>query len=160
MAAGSLRRLKRQVGDVEIVYVPEVEIRPKVGDMFATEQVELAGEDLYRLIHAGQIAMRENVKGQTTWGEQIKLARHVASGIPVDFFAICASSWFNYLVCRTGPKESNVAICMAAEKRGMQWRPYSAGFLCAETGVIIPMRSEQEVFETVGLPYREPKDRV
>jgi DNA polymerase/3'-5' exonuclease PolX len=159
IASGSLRRLKRLVGDIEIVYCPRKETRPKKGDMFASEETDLADEQLFREINAGSLAMRLNIKGQTTWGEQIKLARHVKSGIPVDFFPICEASWENYKVCRTGPKESNVAICMAAEKRGYQWKPYSAGFMDLNSLEIVPMRSERDVFEFVGLPYFDPQDR-
>jgi DNA polymerase/3'-5' exonuclease PolX len=160
IAAGSLRRLRRLVSDVEIVYCPRKETRPKKGDMFAVEEIDLADEQLFREINAGRLSMRPNVKGQTTWGEQIKLARHTSTGIPIDFFPICEASWENYKVCRTGPKESNVAICVAAEKRGYQWKPYSAGFMDVNTMEIVPMRSERDVFEFVGLKYLEPKDRM
>ena len=159
IVAGSIRRLKPEVGDIEFVYVPKKETRPDSGDMFASNSVDLADEKLFGLINSGVLAMRKNVKGQTTWGDQIKLARHVETGIPIDFFPIPEASWWNYVVCRTGPKESNVAICMAAEKRGLQWKPYTAGFMDVATMQIIPVFSECEVFEKVGLPYYEPKDR-
>jgi DNA polymerase/3'-5' exonuclease PolX len=157
--AGSVRRLKPHVSDIEIVYVAKTENRGINGDMWAREDVDLANEQLSRMIDSGQIRRRLNIKGQTTWGDQIKLAELAKCHIPVDFFPICEASWFNYLVCRTGPKDSNVAICMAAEKRGLQWKPYSAGFMDVATMEIKPVHSEREVFETVGLPYFEPKDR-
>lgn len=44
------------------------------------------------------------------WGEKNKLAVHVRTGIPVDFFAATEANWWNYLVCRTGGEQNNIAI--------------------------------------------------
>ena len=38
--AGSLRRMKRQVGDVEIIFIPRIETRPE--GLFDTRTVDLA----------------------------------------------------------------------------------------------------------------------
>ncbi|RYD50171.1 MAG: hypothetical protein EOP83_24365, partial [Verrucomicrobiaceae bacterium] len=46
--AGSLRRDKPEVGDVEILFVPRIEERPL--DMFAIEHVSLAEEAIQRLL--------------------------------------------------------------------------------------------------------------
>ncbi len=83
------------------------------------------------------------------WGEKNKLAVHVASGVPVDLFAATEANWFNYLVCRTGPGESNIAIASAAKAMGWQWHPYGTGFsrpvgLGTEGRAVA---SEREVFE-------------
>lgn len=68
-----------------------------------------------------------------------------------------APSWHNYLVCRTGPADSNTRICMAAQERGWKWNPYGAGF--SRDGEIRAMESEAEVFAFVGLPYAQPEER-
>jgi DNA polymerase/3'-5' exonuclease PolX len=85
--------------------------------------------------------------------------RHVASGIPADLFAATRENWWNYLVCRTGPADSNMRICMGAQARGWKWNPYGAGFSDPEGNVRV-MDSERAVFDFVGLPYREPEARV
>jgi len=60
-------------------------------------------------------------------------------------------------VCRTGPAESNTQICMAAERRGWKWDPYSPGFVDRHTcAVVFRARNEKEVFNAVGLTYAEP----
>jgi len=90
----------------------------------------------------------------------------VPSGIPVDLFATTEECWYNYLVCRTGGKETNLAICRAANAKGWSWTPYGPGFTC-HPGEVSPeeyteqhlVHSEREVFEFVGLPYLEPRDR-
>lgn len=95
------------------------------------------------------------------WGAQNKLARHVASGVPIDFFTTTAANFWNYLVCRTGGARTNVAICNAAIKKGWKWNPYGEGFSRA-AGLgreVHAVASEREVFEFVGLDYLEPGDR-
>jgi len=159
VVAGSLRREQEEVGDLEIVYVPRCTVAVPPGEMLA--QVTVAStEVLDRLLKRGTIAKRENARGSITWGDLIKLGRHVATGLPVDFFTSSMPTWWNYLVCRTGPAESNIAIARAAATRGWRWAPYSEGFYDMRD----PMRlhkvtSEREVFEFVGLEYKEPKDR-
>ena len=157
--AGSLRRGKELVGDAEILFVPRVEMAPVRGDMFDAPQ-DLAARTIEELCELNWIERRRNVQGRTAWGELIKLARHTASGVPIDFFAATEENWWNYLVCRTGPAENNTAICMAAQRRGWKWEPYSSGFAdLNDPARRAVMESERAVFEFVGMKYREPKDR-
>ncbi len=76
IVAGSLRRRKMDVGDVEIVYIPRTVERPI--DLVTTAPVDLAAECLERLIDQGLLAKRKNTKGSTMWGQMNKLAVHVA----------------------------------------------------------------------------------
>lgn len=164
VVAGSLRRRRSEVGDVEILYIPKFEtVEVPAEDMFrppTPARVDQVDAFLDWLLEAGVIRMRENIRGSTTWGEKNKLAVHIASGMPVDFFATTEESWFNYLVCRTGPAELNTQICMAAQERGWKWNPYGSGFRRVVTEEVHAVKSEQEVFEFVGLRYLEPWQRV
>lgn len=155
IVAGSLRRLKPDVGDVEIVYIPKFEARK--ADMFITEQVNLVDEALIRLLAAGVIYKRPSKTNCYSWGDLNKLALHTASGIPVDFFATADLCWWNYLVCRTGPGTSNIAIASAAKAMGWRWNPYGPGFSRGDE--VLAVGSEQEVFTFVNLPYKKPEDR-
>lgn len=160
VVAGSLRRGKPQVGDIEIVFVPKFETRAAAGDMFGSEVVNWAARHLLLMLDADAIAYRWNKRGHTTWGEQIKLAVHVETNVPVDFFTSTEESWWNYLVCRTGPAESNLRIATAARALGWKWEPYSSGFMnLGDPNERKVVRSEREVFEFVGLPYEEPEGR-
>ena len=160
VCAGSLRRRKLEVGDVEILYIPKFTTVPDgLFDLKRVSVVDLALDDM---VNSGILSKRKNVNGSVMWGEKNKLAVHVATGIPVDFFATTEMSWFNYLVCRTGGSENNVAICNAAIAKGWTWNPYGAGFsrpagLGKEYHAV---KSERDVFDFVGLPYREPWDRL
>lgn len=88
VVAGSLRRRKPTIGDVEILYVGEFETRQHPEDMFASINVNLADEAIAKLESSGVLERRKNVNGSTMYGPKNKLMRHVASGIPVDLFSV------------------------------------------------------------------------
>ena len=146
------------MGDVEILYIGRREDQPDPADMFARVNVNLADQVIARLEADGVIEKRTNANGSTMYGEKNKLVRHRATSMPVDLFAATEKNWWNYLVCRTGPADSNTRICMAAQARGWKWNPYGPGF--SRPGEERAMGSEREVFEFVGLPYLEPGERV
>lgn len=155
IVAGSLRRGKEQVSDAEILFIPKI-AREKDG-LFEERQVSLAALALERLLQHGIIAKRRNKKGCEVWGEQNRLAVHLATQVPIDFFIASHENWWNLLVCRTGPKENNIAICNAARARGMKWCPYGAGFKKGLGMVLV--NSEADVYRIAGLPYKEPQYR-
>jgi DNA polymerase/3'-5' exonuclease PolX len=158
--AGSLRRRKMMVGDIEIVYIPRVEKRPDTSDLFAQRSVEtnLSDISIGEMITKGVIRPRENALNRTTWGDKNKLALHIASSIPVDFFATTERAWWNYLVCRTGGAETNTRIASAAQRKGWKWHPYSWGFT-DQDGRPVEVTSERDVFTLVDLKYLEPWER-
>lgn len=162
IVAGSLRRRKPTVGDVEILYIGKTEVRQDPADMFANITINLADEAISALENSGVLERRKNVNGSEMYGPKNKLMRHRATSLPVDLFAATAENWWNYLVCRTGPGESNIAVASAAQAKGWKWNPYGSGFsrqigLTTEQHVVT---SEREVFEFVGLPYLEPEKRA
>lgn len=159
IVAGSLRRRRREVGDVEILYVPKRAPGQKI-DMFAPPiPLNLADAALQSLLDSGLLTKRVNSKGAEMWGGKNKLALHASSGIPVDLFSTEPDFWFNYLVCRTGGAENNRQIAMAANRKGWTWNPYRSGFT-NERGGLVAVHSERDVFDLAGLPYREPWDRL
>jgi len=149
--AGSLRREKADVGDIEILYIPATS--------WPRELVNLADNTIARLEKDGILERRLNVKGRETFGRLNKLMRHIASGIPVDLFAASFDNWFNRLVCLTGPKELNQRICREALRIGWGWNPAGVGFTAKDSGQVARMESEEDVFDFVGIPFCEPKDR-
>lgn len=156
IVAGSLRRRKLKVGDVEILYIPTFKLEK--ADLFAQEPVNQVDRCLENLIKVGVIAKRKNVNGSEVWGAKNKLAVHVHSGIPVDFFSTTVEAWFNYLVCRTGGAQNNTLIAEAYQRRGMKWNPYSAGFTDRD-GTQKRNDSEAAVYEHAGLRYLHPWER-
>lgn len=156
--AGSLRRGKPYVGDVEILYIPK-QGEARGDELFALPR-NLANLAIADLEQRFVLLRRQNVNGSEMFGDRNKLMRHTLSGIPVDLFSTTAEAWFNYLVCRTGGAESNTRIASRAKERGYQWNPYSCGFTDLNDGRVFPMASEQDVFAFVGLAYEEPEVRA
>lgn len=168
--AGSLRRKKPEVGDIEIVYISAF---GEVPDGLFTRDGNLFDAALEGLITNGVLAMRRNVNGGTAWGPSNKLAVHVASGIPIDFFSTTVPDFWSYLVCRTGSHENNIRIATAAHERGLKWLPTRGGMQVLNTalaghalnrrdlhtGQVLRVMSEQDVYAFAGLPYLEPQAR-
>ena len=169
IVAGSLRRGKQEVGDVEIVFVPRPKELPAMDFFSKPVVVQATDAPIQTLLANGVIKYRLNVNGHSTWGPKNKLAVHVKSGIPVDLFSIPEECFFNYLVCRTGSAESNTRIATSAQSMVPKWKwnPYGTGFtpVMPDGDTPDPSRepfvvtSERAVFEFVNLPYLEPKDR-
>jgi DNA polymerase/3'-5' exonuclease PolX len=113
---GSLRRCKPDVGDIEILFIGKKAERQR--DLLSVEQYDLAWAKVDQLLTEHVLTKRPNTRGIFTWGEQNRLAIHVASGIPVDFFSTSLDCWWNSLVCRTGGKENNLLITTTAKRQG------------------------------------------
>ena len=144
--AGSLRRQMPEVGDIELLVIPKHE-----------GKVDLLSKALKHLIFQGILDYRRNKRGSLMYGPKNKFLLHRASGIPVDIFTTNDECWPMALAIRTGPKESNIAIATAAQRRGWRLKSYGDGFDTPKGHV--RCHSEREVFELVGLPYRLPEER-
>lgn len=169
--AGSLRRERADVGDIEFVYVAAF---GDVPDGLFSHRGNLFDSALNGLLSRGILAKRRNTRGSEMWGDSNKLAVHVASGIPIDFFATTEGRFFNYLVCRTGGKENNTQIALAAQERGLKWHPFHGGFEVRNgdlarviledeslyTGKLIAARTEADVYRLAGLPFLPPNRRL
>lgn len=157
--AGSLRRGKDTVGDVEICYVSKIKSLRKPGEMF--ESPCLLAEAFIQHLLPGKLEMRLSETGGITWGSRNKLAVHKATGMPVDLFREPdPADWWRTLVIRTGPKEFNPRLIAAAKRQGLNLHAYGPAFTRMDTGEVVPCRSEREVFDLCGLDYLEPKNRT
>lgn len=162
--AGSLRRGKRFVSDIEVVYVPKLAPDPEtffnalLGDS-QSNMISMADLAINRLERDGILKKRLSTTGVPSWGELNKLSIHVASGIPVDWFSTTQDRWWVSLVVRTGGKQSNLLLAQAALRKGLHLNAYGEGFTVRKTGEKIPARSEEEVFSIAGLPYKRPEFR-
>lgn len=151
--AGSIRRGKAMVGDIELVYES-----PALTDLFGEALQELrADEVINHWLESNVIEPRRNVAGSISWGREIRLAVHVASGIPLDLFAARPGGWWSYLMCRTGSRLHNEAIARAMMGRSMRWEPYEG--VRMRDGSLRRVGSEAELYELIGWPPLKPEDR-
>jgi len=155
---GSVRRKKKEVGDVEVLYIPKWKKKEFATDLFGEELTNEATEKVLSLEADGILARRKTEKkGSIIFGEWNKLMVHPATGVPVDLFSTTEECWWNSLVCRTGGAKTNTMISMAAIKRGLKWNNNGPGFTSADS--IIPTYSEEDVFKIVGMQYWPPERR-
>jgi len=145
--AGSIRRKKSHVGDIELLCIPEHD--EEKGDLLHGRVSELLEQGLFKL--------RPDKRGRTYFGRKNKLLIHVPTGIGVDIFATDEECWPVALVVRTGGKKTNIAIATAAIRKGWEFHAYGKGFTTPQGELVC--RSERDVFEMAGLPYLEPWDR-
>lgn len=156
--AGSIRRMKDGVGDVELVFIPKLETRQV--DMFSTEPADLVHERLNDLLYSKVLCKRPSKIGVFTWGMLNKLAIDAETGIPCDFF--CEpniADWHRTMIIRTGPRELNIKLIQSAAARGLHVHAYSGAGITDATGKSIPYKDEAEFFALCGVPYIKPEDR-
>jgi len=158
MIAGSIRREKALVGDIELLVIPKMEVKDTSFSLFQ-EEVNLLEEEIQRLISVGEFYLRVKSDGTVADGDKIKLLAISSSHIPVDIFITTPEAWFNLLVCRTGGKLSNEQIAGMAKAKGWQWKMSGKGFYNERKNLWSVVTCEEDVFKFVGLPYLPPQER-
>jgi DNA polymerase/3'-5' exonuclease PolX len=169
--AGSVRRGRADVGDVEVVAEPIVEVRVEAVDLFADRRVE---EDLLharcrQLLEAGVFAHRPDKNGHSSFGTKAK--RLLYRGVALDVFSASELNWGVILLLRTGPAEFNRQLVLRESRGGWLprgfffrdghlWRlppPYDADL--ADQAVVVPTPEERSVFDALGYAYVPPERR-
>lgn len=180
--AGSLRRGKHSVGDVEIVALPVVEERavaavPGQLDLFgnvtggtaaSVERVSRLDARLDELV-AAQIIHRERpYTGQKgAWGEKQKQiwwpvqVNGEAALIPIDLYIVTPpAQWGSIFTIRTGPGEfvGSQGLMKYINTR-TPYRQTEGRLVVAATGEEVPTPTERDYFGALNLPWIAPADR-
>jgi len=155
--AGSLRRRRDMVHDIDMVLIPRLERvqAPQRGFFADTDTVEQRAIDrvLTDLQDAGRI---------TDLALSGKIVRFVAtkSGIPIDLYLAKESTWATILLIRTGSKEHNIRLAQEARKRGLILKADGTGLINPRTGAPVgAFREEGHLFKFLGRRYVEPEYR-
>ena len=166
--AGSLRREKPQVRDIELVAVARWADRP-VGLLDdVTESVDALEELVAAMLWDGTLTARKvenhradgSVDLQTKLGPAFKAL--VFDGIPVDLFVVRPpATWGVIFALRTGPGDWNTQLVMACKAIG---RRVEGGQVVAWHGAsgswrAVPTPEERDFFEALGQPWVEPRER-
>jgi len=134
--AGSIRRKKEDVKDIEIVAIPK------------PYDIGLLESGIATVVNRW-----EKVRGILP----CKLTRRkLPQGICADLFFVNEDNWGYQLTLRTGSVDYNKRIILKAiEKKG-----YTAdGGYLKRNGVIIPIREEEDLFHVIGVTYIPPENR-
>ena len=125
--AGSIRRRKSHVKDIEVLAISRVVYSQE--DLFgevATNHYAL-DDALNSLVKDGSVwSLRPNKNGHTTFGQQNKLLNFNPFGvpIPVDIFSANPGNWGMALVVRTGPAEFNIRLMRRFRMLGLMGHAY------------------------------------
>ena len=154
--AGSVRRRRSQVKDLELLAIPTPF---QARDMFGrpTESRTPFDQLLDSLIADGKLLRkRPNKNGHYTYGDKNKLLLHVPTGLPVDVFSTEARYWGMAMVVRTGPADFNKRLMSRFQEQGMRGHAY--GGVSSRHGEH-DCPEEEEVFRLAGWPYTDPRER-
>ncbi len=142
--AGSLRRKRPGVNDIDLVLIPK-----KLPD-FVSAVMDLYGR---RPEKCGEkIIMLEHYESQ--WHPALK-------PIQVDLYLATPKTWATLLLIRTGSKDHNIKLARRAKECGFQLKANGDGLINNSGTPDVRLRcdSEAEIFACLGLPYREPWER-
>ncbi len=128
--AGSIRRQKAEVRDIDLVLIPD--------DL---------GKLSYEIGHLGMPILQGK-----------KLTRINFNGTQLDIYYATPKTWATLLLIRTGSKENNIRLCSQARSLGMKLKANGDGII-GKDGQLIPIESEEQIYEILGLKYREPWER-
>lgn len=153
--AGSIRRRKPTVKDIELVAIPKMS-RDLFGELLVDEPTEL---DLLvdRLVADGRLAPRLNSAGGRCMGSKMKRLVAVRSGIAVDLFAVTPpAQWGAIFAIRTGPADFSEWLVTICQRRGLRC---VEGRLVDAQGREIPTPEERDFIDACGAQYVEPWER-
>lgn len=135
--AGSIRRKKETIGDIDIIVCTEASNRKNIVELIA---------------HCSGVK-KTLLKGDT------KLSVMLAyKNFHADFRIVEESEFGAALLYFTGSKEHNVQLRLLAKKRGLKLNEY--GVFRIDTGKRIAGRTEEEVYKTIGLRFIIPEERI
>lgn len=142
-AAGSLRRRRPEVGDIELVVEPKL----VAGDLFGAPAPDVqAVKDV--AARWGTIA-----KGGDKYFQVEDLVG--LEGLKCDVFLVTPpASWGSILAIRTGPAELGKWAVTRMISRG--YRHVDGHVVRVSTGETVPTETEEQFFEYAGLPCLKP----
>lgn len=150
--AGSLRRKRSEVKDIEIVAIPKVVVvKAESPDLFDTNTVSSTVRDplfIEAVYGLGGIA-----KGKPETGRQIQIL--TSEGIMIDLFLARPENWGYILTVRTGSGDFGKALFGRANKLGYK----GDGGMLTKDGKPIDVRTEEEYFGLLRMRMPDPKDR-
>ncbi len=139
--AGSIRREKETIGDIEIVAIP----KPYEVGLFESGIATVVNQ-------------WEKVKGELPCKYTQRIIKNVGiNPIKLDLFFAEPMNWGYILAIRTGSAEFSKKLAQSWVARGCKGKD---GYLHDNNGDVIPLPEEEELFTILGLDYVPPKERI
>lgn len=130
--AGSIRRKKKNPGDVDIVLIPKSEK--------AKQNIKKKLSKQGRFLQGGDKEMFFKIEG-----------------IDVDLFFTTSEEWGATLLAYSGNKGPNIGLRIVARKKGMKLTNH--GLFRLKDGKRLAGNTEKEIYSVLGRPYKEPWNR-
>lgn len=128
--AGSIRRRKAWVNDIDLVLIPS--------DRWELDSI---------LVTMGKYKM-----------SGMKITRVEMDNINLDVYFATPETFATLLLIRTGSKENNIRLATLAKRKG--WHLAASGNgLFNETGERIAGDTEESIYQALGLPWQRPEER-
>lgn len=161
--AGSVRRRRETVKDIEIVAVPLIEEVPG-GDLWGNpERADRLSEWLLRVAADGLLVPRDvevhRADGSVEHQRRVGRAYQTLAfeGVPVDLFVVHPpADWGVIYALRTGPGDWNTRIVTDCQR----WFRRVEGGRVLHLGQHVPCPEEADFFRAVGQGWVEPWDRT
>lgn len=159
--AGSLRRRKPTVKDVEIVCIPRRStdlFGEPTGECELTRMVATLMQERRLAWRGAQFKARQGVVPVMPKGAERYMSLVASrSGIPLDLFVVRPpAQWGAIMAIRTGPAEFSRALVTVARNNGLRC---TEGRLVDARGEDIPTPEEADFFRACGVPWAEPWER-
>lgn len=138
--AGSIRRRRPHVGDIDLVIEPIAGKRRYIRDRCLSWKPQVLQDGDQNLLFI--------VKG-------IQIDIFFSDEPGKDLFAE-PSNYGSLLVCRTGSMQFNVWLAARAKRMFLHWNPYRG---VVQKGKIIASQTEADVFKALGLDFIKPEER-
>jgi len=144
------------VGDLEIVFIPQLEDL-KV-DMFNTERVPETDAVIERMVESETLAWDLEVKRN---GPLYKRLIHMATGLVVELFGARIENWGLTYALRTGPGDFNKLLVSHEWQGGaMPHDMRMEGGYLWRRGERLETVTEDSFFGALGLPCWAPEERT
>ncbi len=160
--AGSIRRKKPIVGDVELVAIPKFG-RDLFGEVDPRQ--DFFDAQLRKLVSAGKIftSPGDGREYRPAWGSKYKkvwlLLSERLGEIQVDVFICEERNWGSIFTIRTGPAEFSEAL-VTRIKHQTPYRQQDGYLVDERTGEIVPVPEEEDYFRLAGVKWLEPERRL
>ncbi len=158
--AGSIRRRKATVGDVELVMVPKLEAEMDMFGLKPGGSRNLLDELADALFVSGTLEARQDINGRPRWGSRYKAAMY--RGFAVDLFSVLQpAQWGTIFLIRTGSAKFSHRLVTQRRQGGCMpaWMQERDGALWSH-GEMVPTPEETDVFAALGLPFVPPEQRT
>ena len=128
--AGSIRRQRPEVKDIDLVLIPNNQ-----------------GQLIYQLM---QMMGAPKLAGN-------KLIRCQMPAIAVDIYVATPETWASLLLIKTGSAKHNIKLASLAKAKGLKLHADGTGV--TKNGDRIAGDTEESIFQALGLPYLPPEQR-